>query len=308
LRRLLLRVILIAEDHTLIEGILTALTTFETGHFPRAALEAAIAQREAITPELLRVLEEIKQDRLERLLTESGYMLPLYALYLLAQFRETRAYPLMVDIFAIPGEDVHDAFGDLVTESLNRILASVSGGDVSGLHRLIEDPQVNEYVRSAAMRALVVLVAQDVLSRDEVIAYFRYLFHEGLEREYSFAWDALVSVSSDLYPEELMADIEQLFAAGMIDEMHIDRAWVRECMASGKEQVLAKLKTDKRQTFIDDTIANLEWWYCFQPPKPRRPIVHPASPEFKPQQKIGRNDPCPCGSGKKYKQCCGKKA
>lgn len=24
-------------------------------------------------------------------------------------------------------------------------------------------------------------------------------------------------------------------------------------------------------------------------------------------QKIGRNDPCPCGSGKKYKQCCGKK-
>ena len=25
-------------------------------------------------------------------------------------------------------------------------------------------------------------------------------------------------------------------------------------------------------------------------------------------QKVGRNDPCPCGSGKKYKQCCGKNA
>lgn len=23
-------------------------------------------------------------------------------------------------------------------------------------------------------------------------------------------------------------------------------------------------------------------------------------------KKIGRNDPCPCGSGKKYKRCCGK--
>ena len=23
-------------------------------------------------------------------------------------------------------------------------------------------------------------------------------------------------------------------------------------------------------------------------------------------QKIGRNDPCPCGSGKKFKKCCGK--
>ena len=25
-------------------------------------------------------------------------------------------------------------------------------------------------------------------------------------------------------------------------------------------------------------------------------------------RKVGRNDPCPCGSGKKYKQCCGKNA
>ena len=24
------------------------------------------------------------------------------------------------------------------------------------------------------------------------------------------------------------------------------------------------------------------------------------------EKKVGRNDPCPCGSGKKYKQCCGK--
>ncbi|MFQ7436849.1 MAG: SEC-C metal-binding domain-containing protein [Ruminococcus sp.] len=25
-----------------------------------------------------------------------------------------------------------------------------------------------------------------------------------------------------------------------------------------------------------------------------------------PRKKVGRNDPCPCGSGKKYKKCCGK--
>jgi len=25
-------------------------------------------------------------------------------------------------------------------------------------------------------------------------------------------------------------------------------------------------------------------------------------------EKVGRNDPCPCGSGKKFKQCCWKKA
>ena len=32
----------------------------------------------------------------------------------------------------------------------------------------------------------------------------------------------------------------------------------------------------------------------------------PAAPVFRDQDKVGRNDPCPCGSGKKYKQCHGK--
>ena len=27
--------------------------------------------------------------------------------------------------------------------------------------------------------------------------------------------------------------------------------------------------------------------------------------EFLEREKIGRNDPCPCGSGKKFKKCCG---
>ncbi len=35
-------------------------------------------------------------------------------------------------------------------------------------------------------------------------------------------------------------------------------------------------------------------------------VSRPA-PERK-GQKIGRNDPCPCGSGKKYKKCCGRNA
>ncbi|MFZ5452958.1 MAG: preprotein translocase subunit SecA [Thermodesulfobacteriota bacterium] len=31
-----------------------------------------------------------------------------------------------------------------------------------------------------------------------------------------------------------------------------------------------------------------------------------AQPQERQQKKVGRNDPCPCGSGKKYKKCCGK--
>jgi hypothetical protein len=37
------------------------------------------------------------------------------------------------------------------------------------------------------------------------------------------------------------------------------------------------------------------------------PDYHPQEPYVRTNPKIGRNDPCPCGSGKKYKKCCMKK-
>lgn len=50
---------------------------------------------------------------------------------------------------------------------------------------------------------------------------------------------------------------------------------------------------------------------AFQKPQNARPQGPPLQemPKIKPRvvdKKIGRNDPCPCGSGKKYKKCCGK--
>ncbi len=33
-----------------------------------------------------------------------------------------------------------------------------------------------------------------------------------------------------------------------------------------------------------------------------------GTPQLEARDKVGRNDPCPCGSGKKYKKCCGKAA
>ena len=43
-------------------------------------------------------------------------------------------------------------------------------------------------------------------------------------------------------------------------------------------------------------------------PMPRRGAPEPPRPVVNSGTKVGRNDPCPCGSGKKYKNCCGKNA
>jgi SEC-C motif-containing protein len=40
------------------------------------------------------------------------------------------------------------------------------------------------------------------------------------------------------------------------------------------------------------------------PDAERRTDDKPVAPLRRPSEKIGRNDPCPCGSGKKYKNCC----
>jgi Protein of unknown function (DUF1186) len=133
-------------------------------------------------------------------------MIHIYALYGLAQFRETRAYPLLVRIFSRPGEFPFELAGDVVTQDLGRILASVSGGDVSGLIALIENEQGNEWVRSAAMDGMVALVTTGQRTRDEAMAYFLQLFHK-LERKPGAQWDGLAHVCADLWPQEAIEEL-----------------------------------------------------------------------------------------------------
>ncbi len=74
-------------------------------------MRTAIEQRETITPELLRVLEAVAENP-EQYARREDYMLHVFALYLLAQFREKRAYPLVVKMFSAPGETPFDLAGD----------------------------------------------------------------------------------------------------------------------------------------------------------------------------------------------------
>jgi preprotein translocase subunit SecA len=41
-------------------------------------------------------------------------------------------------------------------------------------------------------------------------------------------------------------------------------------------------------------------------PEDDRPQIQIPKTVKREEPKVGRNDPCPCGSGKKFKQCCGK--
>ena len=71
----------------------------------------------------------------------------------------------------------------------------------------------------------------------------------------------------------------------------------------------------RRVTWEDDDRAAIHFHVSLRPiaddPQPvrdLRPMLEaPAAPIINRGEKVRRNDPCPCGSGKKYKKCCLKK-
>ena len=284
-----------------------------TAKFARAAVEAAEARPEEITPELLRILEETV-DRAAQLDAEGDYMAHLYAMFLLAQFRETRAYPLVVRFASLPGDLVDSLCGDFITEDLGQVLASVCGGELAGIQSLIENEATDQWVRGAALSSLVTLVAVGQKSRDEIVGYFARLFRGKLVRKWSHVWDSLVSYSSDLYPEELLDDIKRAYEDGLVDPGYIGFDHVKRDLAAGKDRILARLADNPQRRLVEDTVAEMGWWACFREDRAKNTAhalpnskLNPAvsSQIRRAPTKTGRNEPCPCGSGKKYKKCCG---
>ena len=92
-----------------IEEIIERLKFYD-GTFPRQALEEAVGRREQVIPVLLQILEEAAHN-VEDVYEQEDYMAHIYAMFLLAQFREKRAYPLVVDFFSAPGDIALEATG-----------------------------------------------------------------------------------------------------------------------------------------------------------------------------------------------------
>jgi hypothetical protein len=284
------------------------------GSFPEDLVAQVIVRREEAIPQFLEILENVDRNP-ESWLADEGRMVHIYAMYLLALFRETPAYPLLVRIFSRPGEFPFDLAGDVVTEDLGRILASVSGGDVTGLTALIENEQTNEYVRALALEGMVSLVTTGQRTRDEVMTYFVQLFQK-LERKPGAQWDGLAHVCADLWPQEALDELGRAYEDGLVDTGSIDWQDIEHALALGQQGAMKWARC--RDPLITDVAKNMGWMQCFQ--KAERHYEgegdaeedleslasgYTTAPIHRIAPKIGRNEPCPCGSGKKFKKCCG---
>ena len=82
------------------------------------------------------------------------------------------------------------------------------------------------------------------------------------------------------------------------------------------EDTEVKLAIDPEKLYYNMVEAKATWlyglpeWDSILTEERRKELYkqQKASGTIRKEKKIGRNDPCPCGSGKKYKHCCGRNA
>ncbi|HLH55839.1 MAG TPA: DUF1186 domain-containing protein [Verrucomicrobiae bacterium] len=299
-----------------------------------AALRAAIVQQEAITPELIAAIDRVSADSVPYL-EHPERSLHIFAIYLLAQFRETSALECFIRFFSLPDEEALDLTGDLVTEHGAAVFASVSGGNPAPLLRLAHDETVNEFVRGQAIDGLLVQHTWGERPREAVIADLRGLFSSLPKPGNGYLWAALVGAVNTFNALELLPEVRQAFAEGLVDEAIIGLGDIgpserRQPRSYAKPSPEERLRWFEERNAPIDAIDACSAWICFEdenedsePPDeenidweapydvPSAPPVYEPTP-YTPLQpyiappKIGRNAPCPCGSGKKYKKCCGK--
>ncbi len=81
-------------------------------------------------------------------------------------------------------------------------------------------------------------------------------------------------------------------------------------LGSKKRPIIVRVKTEEKAIYVADICQKNGWQFIvgLEPDEPEdisdlEKLLNPSQPVK--SVKIGRNDPCTCGSGKKYKKCCG---
>ena len=106
---------------------------------------------------------------------------------------------------------------------------------------------------------------------------------------------------------------EVLTMVGFLDGIN-DSLKIPNPIETMDEDTVVSLAFDKEKLFKNMVAAKADWlyelpqWKEIYSEEELKKLYkeQKESTTIRKEKKIGRNDPCPCGSGKKYKKCCGK--
>jgi Protein of unknown function (DUF1186)/SEC-C motif len=306
--------------------------TVEVVGLPRETILAATAQRAELVPRFLREIETFTLRPAEWV--DDGSLL-FFAVHLLGEWREQAAYMPLMQLLRVPDDRLHAPFGDSKTESLPRVVAAVFDGDPLPIFEAIHDAKANEFVRWELFSTLAILVREERLERSRVIDFLRNCFTT-LPQATEAIWCGWQDAISRLAVHELEPLVRQAFEKEFICPTFCEFAEFKTDLDDAlKVGTAVAWQHNKIYTSFGSVIEEMADWYCFKEGVTQRkahnakfdpddidddvlmqlineframralePQTFAPAPETNEFRHIGRNDPCPCDSGKKYKKCC----
>ena len=158
-------------------------------------------------------------------------------------------------------------------------------------------------------------------------------YGDGLnDKERERLWSGYFAIEKGIY-EQILSDPSQvvegtvkelaekyhtevLIMTGFLDGISESLLGYENPIETMDENTVVKIQIDPEKLYYNMVAAKADWLYNLPMwdqilTEERRKELYKqqkASGTIRKPRKIGRNDPCPCGSGKKYKKCCGKNA
>jgi uncharacterized protein DUF1186/SEC-C motif-containing protein len=271
---------------------------------PVDAIRAATADRAAMVPVILRAFDDS---------ATAGPSLQtalFFAFHLLGQWREKSAYRPLAAFLRRPAEEIDPIINGAATATTHRVMASIFDGDPKPLYEVILEPTADEFIRARMCAALAMVTLRGELPREEAARFLRSCYDSLQPRDECYVWDGWQGAIAMLGLSELKPLVKQAFERGSIDPGWLgfeDFEQDLQCAIDG--EVPPSWAKDEYELF-GDTIEELSSWAAFAPKRKqaRRPDdvwrPQPTTPAVNAFKGVGRNDPCPCGSGKKFKKCC----
>lgn len=299
------------------------------GKLPKEAIRDAQRLGPQIIPRLVELIERgaeaIRNG--EKVSTEGAF----FALYLLTELKAKEALPAILSTAYLP--DDTDLFGDTITAHLHRILAVLAVDDPEVVTKFVDDREADMYARWTAANTYGLWVRDGLMTREAAVEKLRQHLIKAMSGDRSEDYEfiaGLVCALCDLGAVEAKNEIQEAFQRRLVEEGIVDEGTVESELAD-PEETFRQHQATCPPSGIADTVEELSGWYGLSTrerfglpelepepvsPAPRpvelsspRPEPPPSRPVTIRDQKphVGRNDPCPCGSGKKYKKCCGAK-
>lgn len=252
-----------------------------------------------------------------------------FALILLTEFRAKEALPAIIEAITLPGEGPYELYDDSITEDLPTTLAVLAGDQLDLLDELICDRSLDEFVRLSVVNAVSVLARGGMITREEAAERLNRICRAAIDTQ---DYDLAIPLISNLCDLGVPASRELALEA--FDKLEFDEDFsTRELVerdfaaaASGDLSLFERISQPEPR----ETVEYMSKWAMFTEldvdddelldDPDWRDVYYDDDADYDdeieddyyiPQPihappKVGRNETCPCGSGKKYKKCCGR--